>query len=276
MKTQNEKSAAFCALHERSGAFVIPNPWDVGSAKLLEREGFEALATSSAGCAFALGRRDNNIGREMMLAHSTALIEATDLPISADLENGFGDTPEIVAETIRLAAAAGLVGGSIEDADSAGSDPIYPLEKAADRIRAACDAARSLDIPFMVTGRAENYLFGRADIADTVARLQAYQEAGADVLYAPGVSTPEDISAIVSSVDRPINVLMGVGESPLTADALAKLGVKRISTGSALARAAYGALIRAAHELGECGTFGFVADAVPFAELNAMFPGTNR
>src|SRR5216684_5837173 len=210
MLTQAEKGRMFRALHERDRAFIIPNPWDVGTARLLAHLGFEALATTSMGYAFSLGRRDNTLDREETLANASAIASATHLPVSADLENGFGDAPEIVAETIKLAAAAGVVGGSIEDATGRSDHPIYEVEHAIERVRAAVAAARALPFPFTLTARAENYLHGRPDLKDTIKRLQAYQEAGADVLYAPGLATRDDIAAVVSSVDRPVNVVMGL------------------------------------------------------------------
>lgn len=202
MRTQREKGLAFQALHARAGAFLLPNPWDVGTARLLAQEGFEALATTSAGCAFALGRPDNTIGREAAMAHVAAIACGTDLPVSGDLENGFGDGPEEVARTIRRAAAAGLVGGSIEDATGRADRPIYDLGLARERIAAAAEAAHALPFPFVLTARAENYLHGRPDLVDTIERLEAYQEAGADVLYAPGLPTLEAIEAVVRAVDR--------------------------------------------------------------------------
>ncbi|HTN66481.1 MAG TPA: isocitrate lyase/phosphoenolpyruvate mutase family protein, partial [Burkholderiaceae bacterium] len=207
MPTQFEKGTRFRALHQRQRAFVIPNPWDVGTARLLAALGFEALATTSAGHAFSLGQRDNTIHREQAIEHIAALVAATDLPLSADLENGFGDAPEAAAETIRLGAAAGLVGGSIEDATGRADQPIYPFELAVERMRAAAEAAHGLPFPFTLTGRAENFLNGRPDLADTIRRLQAYQEAGADVLYAPGLRSMTDIATVVREVDRPLNVL---------------------------------------------------------------------
>ena len=270
MRTQTEKGTIFRALHERAGAFVIPNPWDVGSARLLEILGFEALATTSAGFAFSVGKTDNTIGRDQMLAHCADIIAATDLPVSADLCNGFGDTPEIVAETVCLAAAAGLVGCSIEDNCYRADAPIYPFSLAVERIQAAVETARKLDFPFTLTARAENYLVGRHDLDDTLKRLQAYQEAGADVLYAPGLPTKDEIAAVIASVSRPVNVLMGA-QGATTVAALSALGVKRISTGSALSRAAYGAFLRAAREMAAQGSFTFVDEAVSFGEISAMF-----
>src|SRR5260370_24919467 len=203
--TQAEKGRAFRALHERDRAFIIPNPWDVGTARLLAHLGFEALATTSMGYAFSLGRRDNTLDREETLANASAIASATLLPVSADLENGFGDAPEIVAETIKLAAAAGGRGGSIEDATGRPDHPIYEVEHAIERVRTAVAAARALSFPFTLTARAENYLHGRPDLKDTIKRLQAYQEAGADGLYAPGLATNDDIAALVSAYDRPLH-----------------------------------------------------------------------
>jgi 2-methylisocitrate lyase-like PEP mutase family enzyme len=271
MLTQSEKGHAFRALHERDRAFVIPNPWDVGTAHLLAHLGFEALATTSAGYAFSIGQRDNTVGREQMLAHVAAIASATDLPVSADLENGFGDASEIAAETIRLGASAGLAGGSIEDATGRPEQPIYELKHAADRIRAAAEAAHALPFPFTLTARAENYLNGRPDLHDTTKRLQAYQEAGADVLYAPGLTTKEDIAAVVSSVDRPVNVLVGLQGMQLNLKELSEMGVRRISVGSALCRAALGEFLRAAREMRDHGTFSFTEHAIGFRDLSAMF-----
>jgi len=271
MKTQAEKAKIFRALHERDHAFIIPNPWDKGTAHLLASIGFEALATTSAGYAFSVGQRDNTIGRDRMLAHARDIVSATDLPVSADLENGFADDPKSVAETVRLAAQTGLAGCSIEDMGSDSKNPIYPIELAAERVRAAAEVVRNLDYPFTLTARAENYLVGKADIKDTIKRLQAYQEAGANVLYAPGLTTTEDIAAVVKSVDRPVNVIMGLKGAHFSAAELSKLGVKRISVGSALTRAAFGAFLRAAREMKEHGTFHFANDAVPYAEISKMF-----
>lgn len=269
---QVEKGAAFLALHHSKRAFVLPNPWDPGSARLLAGLGFPALATTSAGYAFSRGQRDGTIGREEMMRHAAEIVAATDLPTSADLENGFGDAPEIVAETIRLAAAAGLCGASIEDSTRAQQRTLYDIDLAADRIRAAADAVRSLPAPLVLTARAENYLVGRPDLDDTIRRLQAYQEAGADVLYAPGLRDRQDIAAVVAAVDRPVNVVMGLGGSRFSVEELSELGVKRISVGSALARAAFGALLRAGREMRERETFDFADDAVAFAEISAVLP----
>jgi 2-methylisocitrate lyase-like PEP mutase family enzyme len=267
MLTQVEKGRKFRALHERDHAFIIPNPWDIGTARLLAHLGFEALATTSMGYAFSEGKKDNTVEREQILRHIAEIASATDLPVSADLENGFGDAPEMAAETIRLAGTAGVVGGSIEDA----TGPIYAKELAVDRVRAAVEAARALPFSFTVTARAENYLHGRPDLKDTIARLQAYQEAGADVLYAPGLASEEDITAVVRSVDRPVNVVMGLRGVQLSVAELSALGVKRISVGSALCRTALGAFLRAAREMSEHGTFGFAKEAANPKEISEIF-----
>lgn len=271
MSNQAEKGIIFRALHERDGAFIIPNPWDIGTARLLAHLGFEALATTSAGYAFSIGQRDNTVGRDRMIAHVRDIAAATDLPVSADLENGFGDDPETAAETIRLGAAAGLVGGSIEDSTTRRDDPIYELERAAERVRAAAEAAHALPFPFTLTGRAENYLFGRRDLNDTIKRLQAYQNAGADVLYAPGLASKDDIAAVVSSVDRPVNVLMGLAGFQLSLAELSEIGVRRISVGSVLSRVALGAFLRAAEEMRDHGTFTFGEGIVSFRDISLMF-----
>jgi len=269
--TQTEKAQVFRALHERAGAFVIPNPWDVGTARILAHLGFEALATTSMGYAFSTGRRDATLDREETLRYAATIVAATALPVSADLENGFGDDPADAAETIRLAAAAGVVGGSIEDATRRPDDPIYEIGLAADRVRAAVEAARALPFPFVLCARADNYLHGRPDLRDTIRRLEAYQDAGADVLYAPALHTKEEVAEIVRSVDRPVNVVMGLRGLQATVEELAALGVKRISLGSTLSRTALGAFLRAAREIREHGTFTFAADAASPGEIGSMF-----
>lgn len=272
MRAQAEKAKAFRALHERPEAFIIPNPWDPGTARLLEGVGFEALATTSAGFAFSRGKRDNLVGRDAMIAHVAEIVAATDLPVSADLENGFGDAPETAAETIRMGAAVGLVGGSIEDSvNRPGELGVYDFELAVERVRAVAEAAHSGVVPFTLTARSENYLVGRPDLADTIRRLQAYQEAGADVLFAPGLTSEADIAELVRSVDRPVNVVMGLQGVQLSRAGLSEIGVKRISVGSALTRAAFGAFLRAAREMRDHGTFSFAEDAVPYRELSSLF-----
>ncbi len=275
MLTQAEKGRIFRALHQRETAFVIPNPWDAGTARLLAHLGFEALATTSAGYAFSAGKPDGRVGRDMMLEHVAVIAAAVDLPVSADLENGYGDSPEDAAQTIVLAAAAGTVGGSIEDATGRPGDPIYELHAAAERVQSAAEAARALSFTFTLTARAENYLHGRPDLDDTIKRLQAFQEAGADVLYAPGLTLKEDIESVVRSVDRPVNVLAGLGETPLDLATLSAMGVKRVSVGSALSRAALGAFLRAAHEMRDRGTFTFTKDAANSNMLNEIFSSSD-
>jgi 2-methylisocitrate lyase-like PEP mutase family enzyme len=271
MATQAEKGAIFRALHQRERAFLIPNPWDIGTARLLQLLGFEALATTSAGFAFSIGMPDGAVDAETMLAHAAALAGATDLPVSADLENGYADEPRRVAETVRRAASAGLAGCSIEDVGAHGKGVPYELSLAAERIRAAAEAAHALAFPFTLTARAENYIVGRPNLADTIARLQAFQEAGADVLFAPGLKNKQDIETVVRAVDRPVNMIMGLQGAQLSLSELSEIGVKRVSVGSALARTALGAFLRAAREMQEQGTFTFAEDAPKYAELNAMF-----
>jgi 2-methylisocitrate lyase-like PEP mutase family enzyme len=269
--SQTEKAQRFRALHQRPGAFVIPNPWDAGSAHLLAMLGFEALATTSAGFAFSIGRKDGAITRNDALAHARAMAAATELPVSADLENCFGDDPATVAETIRLAGATGLVGGSVEDSSGDRGKPIYDFAHAVERVAAAIAAARALPFPFTLTARSENYLHGRPDLDDTIRRLQAFEKAGADVLYAPGLPTLEAIKTVCGAVSKPVNVL--AGGRPFSVDELAAAGVKRISVGGLLARTALGAFLGAARELKERGTFGFAKDAVPHGEINGMMVG---
>ncbi len=261
MKTQTEKAESFRALHQRDRAFILPNPWDAGTARMLAHMGFDALATTSAGNAFAHGEKDGAMGRASTLENALAIVVVSDLPVSGDLENGFGDSPETAAETIRMAAEAGLVGGSIEDATGRPEAPIYSIEQAIDRIQAAAEAAHQLPFPFTLTARAENYLYGRTDLQDTIHRLRVYQEAGADVLYAPGLSTREEIGAVIGSVDRPVNVLVGMGDLDLSLEELSEMGVRRVSVGGALCRLALGSFLGAAREMKERGTFGFTKRA---------------
>ncbi|MGI5471284.1 isocitrate lyase/PEP mutase family protein [Streptomyces sp. CA-132043] len=267
---QQGRAETFRKLHEGHRPFVVPNPWDAGTAHILTGMGFPALATTGAGLAHGLGLPDGRLGREEILANAAAIVAATTLPVSADLESGFGDTPEEVAETIRRAAAVGLVGGSIEDSTGRAADPIRPLEEAVERVSAAVAAAKELDFPFMVTARAENFFQGVPDFDDTIRRLRAYEAAGADVLYAPALPDADAIRAVCSSVSAPVNVLMGSPALRLSVTELGDLGVRRISVGSALSRASLGAVVRAAQEIRDHGTFGFGADAVPYAEANTM------
>ena len=271
-RTQSDKGARFVALHARQGAFVIPNPWDAGTARILESLGFEALTTTSAGLAFTYGRRDGEMTRDETLANAKAIVEATDLPVAADLENGFGDAPEDAAETIRLAGeSAGLVGGSIEDSTGNPDRPIYDFDQAVERVAAAAEAARALPHPFVFVARAENFLHGRPDLDDTIRRLQAFEKAGADALFAPGITEPDAIRTVCASVEKPVNVVIGIKGMAMSVDELAALGVRRISLGSSLSRAALGAFLRAAREIREGGTFSYVSDALPSPEANAYF-----
>jgi 2-methylisocitrate lyase-like PEP mutase family enzyme len=263
MGSQRERFEQFRALHQRAGAFIIPNPWDAGTARILTALGFEALATTSAGLAFSIGRRDSAAGltRDDVLANASAIVEATDLPVSADLEDGFGADPEACAETIRQAIAIGLVGGSIEDATGNAAQPIFEFSHAVDRVAAAVEAKHNE--PFLLTARTENFLWGRPDLDDTIRRLQAFSAVGADVLYAPGLPNLEAIRTICSAVDKPVNVVMGLQGATFTVEELAEAGVKRVSVGGSLARAALGAVVRAATEMKEHGTFTYAADALP-------------
>lgn len=274
MDVQTLRAEAFKALHERDGAFVIANPWDAGSARLLASLGFEALATTSAGLAFSLGRPDAEgaLTLDETLDNARTIVDATPLPVAADLENGFGDRPEDCAQAILRGAEVGLVGGSIEDASGRADSPIYDFGLSVERVRAAVRAARSLPFPFTVCARAENLLNGRLDLDATIQRLQAYAEAGADVLYAPGLRSVDEVRAVVQALaPKPVNVLMGMAGVPLGVNQLQDLGVRRISVGSSLARAALGALRRAALEIREQGTFSYGEQALPFAELNDLF-----
>jgi 2-methylisocitrate lyase-like PEP mutase family enzyme len=274
--TRDQKYETFRALHERPGAFVIPNPWNAGTARILTALGFEALATTSAGYALAVGRRDSAAGltREEILENARDIVEATHLPVSADLEDGFGRAPQMCAETIRLASAIGLAGGSIEDATGDPQDPIYEFQLAVDRVAAAAKAAH--DCRFMLTARAENFLHGRPDLHDTIRRLQAFAEAGADVLYAPGLPSLEAIREVCASVSRPVNVVMGLKGATFSVAELAAVGVKRVSVGGALARAALGAFVRAAREVKDRGTFTFATDAIPHAEAKGYMANVRR
>lgn len=263
-----DKGREFRALHEAGSAFVIPNPWDIGTARLLESLGFKALATTSAGYAFSRGVADGEVGFETMIAHCREIAGATDLPVSADLEKGKGDTPDSAAETVFAAEAAGLAGCSLEDATGDPQAPIYDFGLAVERVSAAVEAARSLKRDFVLTARAENFLWGRPDIDDTIRRLQAFEKAGADVLYAPGLSTIELVRSVCASVSRPVNVL-AIGS--FTLPALAEAGAKRISLGSKLATLAFGAVERASREMLDQGSFGFAGDCMPYDRLQKLF-----
>ncbi|OEC59209.1 isocitrate lyase/phosphoenolpyruvate mutase family protein [Pseudomonas sp. ENNP23] len=274
MTDQSQRARDFAALHQGPDLVVLPNPWDAGSARMLAHLGFKALATTSAGLAFSLGRRDAEgaVSREEALGNARAIVEATPLPVAADLENGYGDSPEACAETLRLAAEAGLVGGSIEDASGRPEAPIYDAGLALERIQAAAEAARALPFPFTLAARAENFLHGRSDLDDTLRRLVAYAEAGADVLYAPGLTTREQIAEVVAAVaPKPVNILVGSPALALTLDELAALGVRRVSLGSNLARVAYGAFFEAARQL-HGHDLSAAQQAMPFDRINALFP----
>ena len=275
MSGQAERAERFLALHQGERPLLLPNPWDRGSAKLFASLGFEALATTSSGSAATLGLLDGSVSREGALAAAAAIVEATELPVSADLENGFGEDPEGVAETIRLALAAGLAGASIEDYSGREDTPIYPIEVAAERVAAAAGAAHNGPVRLVLTARAENHLHGVTDLADTIARLQAYQEAGADVLYAPGITRLEDIRQFVASVGLPVNVLARPGVPSV--DELARAGVRRVSVGGAFAFAALGAASEAARELIEKGTYGYLEQSgIGLKSARAAFSPTEE
>ena len=265
------KAAKFRALHSEEGAFVIPNPWDVGTARLLASLGFKALATTSAGLAFSLGRPEGRLSRDEVLAHCRSLVAATELPVSADLEKGFGDSPESAAETILAAAETGLAGCSIEDHTNRRDDPIFDFSLAVERIAAAAEAARALPRDFVLTARCENFLWGRADLDDTIRRLRAFQDAGADVLYAPGLRDLGEIRKLCASLTKPVNVVMGLPSVTFSVGQLAEAGVKRISVGSALARLAYGVCLAAAQEIAAQGSFNALSDAIGFAAIEDRF-----
>jgi 2-methylisocitrate lyase-like PEP mutase family enzyme len=272
------KADQFKAMHSKPGIFVIPNPWDAGSARILESFGFKALATTSAGLAYSLGKPDGHasITREETLQNVRSIVDAVSLPVSADLENGYGDDPAACAETIRLAAEAGLSGGSIEDATGNPNDPIYPFELAVERVKAAVEAAKKLTYPFTLTARAENLINGRPDLNDTIKRLVAFADAGADVLFAPGLKTKEEIETVVKAVaPRPVNVIMGLAGANLSLDILEEIGVKRVSVGSSLVRAAYGGFFRAIEEIIHQGTFKYAGDAMTYADMNMFFKEYN-
>jgi 2-methylisocitrate lyase-like PEP mutase family enzyme len=271
--TRQQKYNVLRALHERPGTFVIPNPWDAGSAKILTALGFEALATTSAGCAFSRGHLDSSpeMTRDLILQNAKEIVDATPLPVSADLQNGFGDSPDICAETIRLAANAGLAGGSIEDSTGDPTNPIYDFQLASERVAAAAEAAHASN--FLLTARTENFLHGRTDLDDTIRRLQSFSKAGADVLYAPGLTSLEAIRTVCASVSKPVNVLMGLTAATFSVEELAAVGVKRISVGGSFARVALGGFVRAAREVKEKGTFTYAAEALSSAEVKRYLAG---
>jgi 2-methylisocitrate lyase-like PEP mutase family enzyme len=273
MATQAEKADAFRKLHERAGAFIIPNPWDAGTAKLLASLGFEALATTSLGLSNSLGRVDgtNTVSRAEVLDNCRAICDATPLPVNADLENGYADEPRAAAEMIRLAADVGIVGGSIEDATGNASNPIYEFPLAVERIHAAVEVARSLPFPFMLTARAENMIQGRLDLDDTIRRLQAFEKAGADVLYAPGLRDLATIRTVTSAVKKPVNVVMSHGDPSLTLAQLEEAGVKRVSVGGSLNRLALAAFLKGAREMKDKGGFTWMRETVSSREIKPIF-----
>ena len=271
--SQSDKATRFRALHQGPGAFLIPNPWDAGSARILAGLGFEALATSSGASAGILGRRDGKVTREEALAHARAVVGATDLPVSADLEKGFGDAPAVAAETIRLAAEVGLVGGSIEDASGDKDKPLYDLSLAAERVAAAVQAARALPFPFTLTARAENYLRGNPNLDDTIKRLQAFEKAGADVLFAPGLPDLEAVRTVCAAVSKPFNFMVGIKGKSFTVAELTAAGVKRISLATSLYREAMSGLVNAAREVKDKGTFGYLDRSLTTPELNNFMQG---
>ena len=269
MATQRAKADRFRKLHDGPACFVIPNPWDVGSARILAGLGFQALATSSAAAANAVGRRDHGLTRHEMLAHARSIVEATELPVSADLGKGFGDSPEVVAETIRLAANVGLVGCTIEDATGNGDRPLYDLQFALDRIAAAAEAARALPFAFVLTARAHNFLYSDPSLDDTVSRLQAFEKAGADVLFAPGLPDLAAVRTVCSALSKPFNFMVGIKGKSFSVGELAEAGVRRISLATSLYRAAMTGLLDAAHDVNR-GQFEFIERSVTTAELNAL------
>ncbi|HTM59579.1 MAG TPA: isocitrate lyase/phosphoenolpyruvate mutase family protein [Burkholderiales bacterium] len=275
MKTQKEKAAAFRALHDRPGVFIIPNAWDAGSARLLASLGFEALATTSLGLANALGKVDGSgaVSRDELLANCAQIAQATELPVSADLENCYADEPRAAARTITLAAEAGVVGGSIEDASWDEAKPIYDLALSVERVQAAVEAARALPFPFVLTARADGLLHGRPDLDDIIRRLQAFEKAGADVLYAPGLRDLATIRSVTSAVRRPVNVVMSAGDPGMTAAQLGEAGVRRISVGGALSRLAFAAVMKAAQEMKAQGGFTWVGSTMPTKEVKRIFTG---
>jgi 2-methylisocitrate lyase-like PEP mutase family enzyme len=271
MPTQTEKAATFRELHAQPGAFIIPNPWDAGTARLLATIGFKALATTSLGLANTLGRADSHVTRDEVIANCRTIAEATDLPVNADLENGFADEPEAAAEAIRLAAEAGAVGGSIEDYTGNPAQPFYDFDFAVARVRAAAEAAHSLPVPLLLTARAENLIRGRDDLRDTIRRLQAFEEAGADVLYAPGLRNLGEVREIVQAVSRPVNVVAGWLDPDISLTQLSETGAKRISVGGALSRLVLTTFVKAAQAMEEEGSFAWMRDMAPTARLVGMF-----
>jgi 2-methylisocitrate lyase-like PEP mutase family enzyme len=267
---QTEKAARFRALHDRPGAFVIPNPWDAGSALMLAGLGFQALATSSAASANVLGRRDHQLKRDEALANARSIVDATDLPVSADLGKGFGDAPDVVAETIRRAADTGLVGCTIEDSTGNQDSPLYDFSFAVERIAAAAETARALPFPFMLTARAHNFVHPDPSLDDTIKRLQAYEKAGAAVLFAPGLPDLAAVRTVCAAISKPFNFMVGIPGKSFSVDELAAAGVKRISLATSLYRAAMTGFLQAAREVKDAGRFDFLDRSVTTAELNKI------
>ena len=271
--SQSDKAARFRALHQGAGAFVIPNPWDAGSARILAGLGFQALATSSGASAGILGRRDGKVRREEVLAQCRGIVDATDLPVAADLEKGFGDAPAVAAETIRLAAEVGLVGGSIEDATGDKDKPLFDIGQATERVAAAAEAARALGFPFTLTARAENFLRGNPSLDDTIKRLQAFEKAGADVLMAPGLPDLAAVRAVCAAVSKPVNFMAGIKGKSFTVAELQAAGVRRISLATSLYRLAMTGVVEAAREVKEKGTFGYLDRSLGTPDVNAFMQG---
>lgn len=273
MSTQAEKAKVFRALHERSGAFIIPNPWEPGTTKLLAALGFEAIATTSRGLANMLGRAVGTVSRAEVIANCREIVDATDLPVNADLENCFAHEPVAAAEAIRLAGEAGAVGASIEDYTGDKANPIYEFDHAVARVRAAAQVAHALPVPILLTARAENLLHGRKDMADTIRRLQAFSEAGADVLYAPGLRTTAEVREVVRAINRPFNVVTGWLDPDITLAQLSEAGAKRVSVGGALSRLVLSTFVRAGQAMKDQGSFAWMRDMIGIPELNKMFKG---
>lgn len=268
--SQAERANRFQALHQAPKAFVIPNPWDIGSARILAGLGFQALATSSAAAANVVGRRDHGLTRDEALSHGKTIVDATNVPVSADLGNGFGDRPEVVVETVRLAANAGLVGCTIEDATGNPNQPLYEFELAVERIAAAAEAARVLPFPFMLTARAHNFLFPEPSLDETIRRLQAFEKAGADVLFAPGLPDLDSVRTVCTSISKPFNFMVGIKGKSFSVAELAAAGVRRISLATSLYRAAMTGFLAAVHEVKTTGTFNFLDECVSTPELNKL------
>jgi 2-methylisocitrate lyase-like PEP mutase family enzyme len=268
--THNERATRFRGLHNGPGTFVIPNPWDIGSARILAGLGFQALATSSAAAASAVGRKDHELTRDESLAHARLIVGATDLPVSADLGKGFGDAPEVVAETVRLAAEVGLVGCTIEDSTGNPDDPLYDFGLAVERIAAAAQAARALPFPFMLTARAHNLLYPNPNLDETIRRLQAFEKAGADVLFAPGLPDLAEVRTVCTVVSKPFNFMVGIKGKSFSVSELAAAGVRRISLATSLYRAAMTGFLDAAREVKDAGQFTFLDGCVTTPQLSKL------